>query len=86
MVWLGERFFHLEARIAFIFLKLVLSFGFLLSYAFPYYYLLDLVFSCIVLCQGFHNLIQYLWAWSAIECYKRFVPPRPSPIGCWMDR
>ena len=26
------------------------------------------------------------WAWFAIECYKRFVPPHPSPIGRWMDR
>jgi len=37
-------------------------------------------------CEGFHNSLQYQWAWSTIECYKRFVPPHPSPIGCWMDR
>ena len=36
-------------------------------------------------CERFHNLLQYQWAWSAIECYKRYVPPHSSPIGGWMD-
>ena len=26
------------------------------------------------LCEGFHNSPQYQWAWSAIKCYKRFMP------------
>ena len=33
------------------------------------------------MCEGFHNSLQYQWAWSATKCYKRFVPPHPSPIG-----
>ena len=37
-------------------------------------------------CEGFHNSLQYQWTWFAIECYKRFVPPHPSPIDRWMDQ
>ena len=36
--------------------------------------------------RDFYNSLQYQWTWSVIECYKIFVPPYPSPIGCWMDR
>ena len=42
--------------------------------------------NLIPFCKGFHNSLKYQWAWSAIECYKRFVPPHPSPIGRWMDQ